>query len=59
MLGGAAAFIIVGRAWRDSLIRQLCGIGYSDQTIHLGTYDASLEQLEQLERPDVSVEVVR
>jgi hypothetical protein len=24
------------------------GIGYSDQTIHLGTYDASLEQLEQL-----------
>jgi hypothetical protein len=35
------------------------GIGYSDQTIHLGTYDASLEQLEQLEGQDVIVEVVR
>ncbi len=35
------------------------GIDYSDQTIHLGTYDASLEQLAQLEGPDVSVEVVR
>jgi hypothetical protein len=35
------------------------GIGYSDQTIHLGTYDASLDQLEQLEGQDVTVEVVR
>ncbi len=35
------------------------GIGYTDQTIHLGTYQASLEQLHQLEGQDVSVEVVR
>ncbi|HEX5942890.1 MAG TPA: cyclophilin-like fold protein [Anaerolineales bacterium] len=35
------------------------GIGYSDQTIHLGIYDASLDQLEQLEGQDVIVEVVR
>jgi hypothetical protein len=35
------------------------GIGYSDQTIHLGTYDASLDQLKQLEGQDVIVEVVR
>jgi hypothetical protein len=35
------------------------GIGYSDQTIHLGTFDASLDQLEQLESRDVIVEVVR
>jgi hypothetical protein len=35
------------------------GIDYSDQTIHIGTYDASLEQLEQLEGQDVTVEVVR
>ncbi len=35
------------------------GIDYSDQTIHFGTYDASLEQLEQLEGPGVIVEVVR
>ena len=35
------------------------GIGYSDQTIHLGTYDASLDQLEQIEGQDVIVEVVR
>ena len=35
------------------------GIGYSDQTIHLGTYDASRDQLEQLQGPDVIVEVVR
>jgi len=35
------------------------GIGYSDQTIHLGTYDASLNQLEQLEGRDVIVEIVR
>jgi hypothetical protein len=26
------------------------GIGYSDDTIHLGTYDESLDQLERLER---------
>ena len=35
------------------------GIGYSDQTIHLGTYDAPLDQLAQLEGQDVTVEVVR
>ena len=35
------------------------GIDYSDQTIHLGTYDASLDQLAQLEGRDVTVEVVR
>ena len=35
------------------------GINYSDQTIHLGTYDASLDQLGQLEGQDVIVEVVR
>lgn len=35
------------------------GIGYSDQTIHLGTYDALLDQLEQIEGQDVTVEVVR
>ena len=33
------------------------GIGYSDDTIHLGTYDASLEQLGRLEG-EVTVEVV-
>lgn len=35
------------------------GIGYSDDTIHLGAYDASLDQLEQLEGQNVTVEVVR
>ena len=35
------------------------GIGYSDQTIHLGTYDASLDQLEQLDGQGVIVEIVR
>ena len=35
------------------------GIGYSDQTIHLGTYDALLDQLEQLEGQGVIVEIVR
>src|SRR5688500_18155429 len=35
------------------------GIGYSDDTIQLGTYDASLDELEQLEGHDVIVEVVR
>jgi hypothetical protein len=34
------------------------GIGFSDQTIHLGTYEASLEELGQLEGPDVTVEVI-
>ncbi len=34
------------------------GIGYSDQTIHLGTYNASLAQLEQLEGQEVTVELV-
>jgi hypothetical protein len=33
------------------------GIGYSDETIHLGTYDAPLDQLERLEG-EVTVEVI-
>jgi hypothetical protein len=33
------------------------GIGYSDDTIHLGTYDAPLDQLERLEG-EVIVEVI-
>ncbi len=33
------------------------GIGYSDDTIHLGTYDASLDRLERLEG-EVTVEVI-
>jgi len=33
------------------------GIGYSDQTLHIGTYEASPEQLEELEGT-VSIEVV-
>jgi hypothetical protein len=33
------------------------GIGYSDATIHLGTYDASLAQLERLEGK-VTVKVI-
>ena len=33
------------------------GIGYSDDTIHLGTYEASLDQLQQLEG-EVAVEVI-
>jgi hypothetical protein len=33
------------------------GIGHSDDTIHLGTYDASLDQLERLEG-EVTVEVI-
>ena len=34
------------------------GIGYSSQTIHLGTHKASSEQLEELEGRPVTVEVV-
>jgi hypothetical protein len=33
------------------------GIGYSDETIHLGTDDAPLDQLEKLEG-EVSVDVI-
>ena len=33
------------------------GVGYSDQMIHLGTYDASLDPLEALAGQDVIVEV--
>ncbi|MDQ3856897.1 MAG: hypothetical protein M3327_00365 [Actinomycetota bacterium] len=32
-------------------------MGYSDDTIHLGTYDASLDQLERLEG-EVTVDVI-
>jgi hypothetical protein len=35
------------------------GIGYSDKTIHLGTYKASRDQLKQLEGRSVTVDVVR
>lgn len=35
------------------------GIGYSSQTIHIGTYDASLETLVQLEGQPVTVEIIR
>lgn len=35
------------------------GIGYSDQTIHIGKYKASLKQLEQLEGQPVRVEIVK
>jgi hypothetical protein len=34
------------------------GIGVSDQTIHLGTYDATPEQLTLLERSDIRVEII-
>lgn len=34
------------------------GIGYSDQTIHIGTYEATLEQLEALSREPVTIEVI-
>lgn len=35
------------------------GVGYSDQTIHIGTYKASPAELEKLENRFVAVEVVR
>lgn len=35
------------------------GIGYSDATPHLGTYEASEEQLSQLEGQQVTVEIVQ
>lgn len=35
------------------------GIGYSDQTIHLGTYNATAEQLARLEGGSVSVQIVK
>ncbi len=34
------------------------GIGFSDQTIHLGTYDATPEQLTLLERSDIRVGII-
>jgi hypothetical protein len=34
------------------------GIGHSDQTPHLGTYEASRDQLEELASGEVSIEVV-
>jgi hypothetical protein len=34
------------------------GIDYSDQTLHIGTYNASLDQLTQLEGENVTVQVV-
>jgi hypothetical protein len=35
------------------------GIGYSNETIHLGTYDATLAELEVLEGQRVTVEILR
>jgi hypothetical protein len=35
------------------------GIGYSDQTIHIGTYDATVEELERLAAQPVMIEVVQ
>jgi hypothetical protein len=34
------------------------GIEYSDQTLHLGTYDATRDELDALEGADVTIEVV-
>nr|WP_276313784.1 cyclophilin-like fold protein [Antribacter gilvus] len=34
------------------------GIGYSDATPHLGTYDATEEELSLLEGGDVTIEIV-
>jgi hypothetical protein len=34
------------------------GVGYSDQTLHIGTNNASLEQLTQLEGDDVTAQIV-
>ncbi|WP_423066065.1 cyclophilin-like fold protein [Devosia sp. CN2-171] len=35
------------------------GIDYSDKTIHIGKYDASRDELEELEGRPVTVEIVR
>lgn len=35
------------------------GIGFSNQTVHIGKYEATLEELEQLEGKPVRVEIVR
>jgi hypothetical protein len=35
------------------------GIEYSDQTLHLGTYDATRDELDLLEGADVTIEIVR
>ena len=34
------------------------GVGYSDEVIRLGTYEASLDELAQLEGDGVNVEIV-
>lgn len=34
------------------------GIGYSDQTVNIGTYNATMEKLERLENGEVTIEVV-
>ncbi len=34
------------------------GIGFSDQVIHIGTYAASLDQLERLESREVRIELI-
>jgi hypothetical protein len=35
------------------------GIEYSDQTLHLGTYDATRDELDLLEGADVTIEIAR
>lgn len=35
------------------------GVGYSDDVIHLGTYDATLDELTLLEGADVTIEIVQ
>ncbi|MEV4172513.1 cyclophilin-like fold protein [Nonomuraea sp. NPDC049709] len=35
------------------------GIGHDDQVIHIGTYQATAEQLRQLERDDVTITLAR
>ncbi|MEV0397474.1 cyclophilin-like fold protein [Polymorphospora rubra] len=35
------------------------GIGYSDSTLRIGSYDATLDELNQLEGPGVRIEVVK
>ena len=34
------------------------GVGYSDQTLHLGSYDATRDELDALEGADVTIETV-
>ena len=57
--GGVKAFALHQAAGLLQLYYNTAGVGYSDQMIHLGTYDASLDQLEALADQDVIVEIAR